>query len=102
MADRRRHNYGGAPVPYTVSWTGEERHFVGICRYAGQPALRQAAMPGSGKPAFGKPHSDRQREVIALGLCDLCGRPIKNRTKVSLSHARWRDNAAGGQWVVRR
>lgn len=36
----------------------------------------------------------RQREVIALGLCDLCGRPLKNRTKVSLSHARSRLNGA--------
>ena len=31
---------------------------------------------------------DRQREVIALDLCDLCAKPLKNRTKVSLSHAR--------------
>jgi hypothetical protein len=37
---------------------------------------------------FKKPHSQRQREVIALGLCDLCGKPLKGRTKVSLSHAR--------------
>lgn len=90
---RRPLTYGGTPVPYTVSWTGEERHFVGHCPYAGRPALRQISDPGNGKPAFGKPHDDRQREVIALGLCDLCGRPLKSRTKVSLSHARWRANA---------
>jgi hypothetical protein len=37
---------------------------------------------------------DRQREAIACDLCDLCGRSLKNRTKVSLSQARSRMNAA--------
>lgn len=90
---KRQLSYGGTPVPYTVSWSGEDRHFVGVCPYAGRPALCQSVAPGSGKPAFGKPHDNRQRETIARGLCDLCGKPLKGRTKVSLSHARWRDNA---------
>lgn len=93
VSARRRLSYGEAPVPYTVSWSGEERHFVGVCPHAGRPALCQAVAPGEGRPAFGKPHSGRQREVVALGLCDLCGGTLKSRTKVSLSHARWRDNA---------
>ncbi|OKO87656.1 hypothetical protein AC629_13425 [Bradyrhizobium sp. NAS80.1] len=88
--------FGNAAVPYTVSWTGEERQFVGVCPHARGLALRMQHAPGIGKPQFGKPHSDRQREVIARGLCDLCGKPLKNRTKVSLSHARGRTNAAPG------
>jgi hypothetical protein len=88
--------FGATAVPFTVSWTGEERHFVGHCRYSGRQALRMEHSPGLGKPQFGKPHSDRQRQAIAEGLCDLCGRGLKNRTKVSLSHARERANAAGG------
>lgn len=95
MAERRpTFHYGGTPVPYTVSWTDEARQFVGFCPHAKRPALRQVAGAGGGKPQFGTPHSDRQREVIALGLCDLCAKPLKSRTKVSLSHAHWRNNAA--------
>lgn len=88
--------FGNTAVPYTVSWTGEERQFVGICPHACAPALRMHHAPGVGKPQFGKPHSDRQREAIARGLCDLCGKPLKNRTKVSLSDARSQLNAAPG------
>lgn len=99
----RQFSYGGTPVPYTVAWSGEEPCFVGICPHVGRQALRQAARPGEGKPSFGKPHYDRQREAIAVGLCDLCRRPLKTRTKVSLSHARWRSNAfvdAGGTGIL--
>lgn len=96
---RQALTYGGTPVPYTASWTGEERHFVGVCPYARRRALRQSISPGAGKPLFGKPHSDRQRQVITLGLCDLCGRPLKGRTKVSLSHARPVSHGADG-WAI--
>lgn len=61
--------------------------------------MRQAQNRGVGKPLFGKPHSDRQREVIALGLCDLCGKSLANRTKVSLSHARPVPHGARG-WAI--
>ena len=88
--------FGATAVPFTVSWTGEEKHFVGHCRFSGRQALCMAHSPGVGKPQFGKPHSNRQRQAIAEGLCDLCGKSLKNRTKVSLSHARERMNAAGG------
>lgn len=81
-------HYGGVPVPYTVSWTKEERHFVGHCRWAGGVALCMDTARGEGKPIFGKPHAQRQRQAIVDGLCDLCGHPLAVRTKVSLSHAR--------------
>lgn len=55
---------------------------------------------GAGKPLFGKPHANRQRETIARGLCDLCGRPLANRTKVSLSHARPVPHSADGFEVL--
>ena len=87
--------FGNTPVPYTVSWTGEERFSVGPCRHAdGRAAICQAVAPGEGKPKFGAPHSQRQREAIANDLCDLCGKPLRNRTKVWLSHAAPRGNAA--------
>jgi hypothetical protein len=88
--------FGNTAVPYTVSWTAEEKQFVGVCPHVRGLALCMPSAPGEGKPQFGKPHSCRQREAIALGLCDLCGKSLKNRTKVSLSHARVRSNAAGG------
>ncbi|WP_270374929.1 hypothetical protein [Marinicauda sp. Alg238-R41] len=93
--------YGQTPVPYTASWTGEERMFVGPCEHAGdRQALCQEQSRGQGRPEFGKPHMVRQREVIARGLCDLCARPLKTRTKVSLSHARVRANGAEGPAVM--
>lgn len=79
-----------------MSWSSEEGLFVAHCRFSNRLALCQQHSPGLGKPLFGKPHSIRQREAIAIGLCDLCGLPLKNRTKVSLSHARVRSNAADG------
>ncbi len=92
--------YGGTPVPYTVAWTGEGAFRVDQCAYTGRPAICQAEARGAGKPTFGKPHSQRQREAIARDLCDLCGRPLKNRTKVSLSHARTRANGAEGPCIM--
>jgi hypothetical protein len=93
--------YGGVPVPYTVSWTGEERHFIAPCKYAdNRPAHCMAVAPGQGKPNFGKPHMNRQREVIGLDLCDLCGRSVSARTKVSLSHARLRHHGAEGPAIL--
>lgn len=88
--------FGNTAVPYTVSWSGEDRPFVGLCPFAKMQAICMPSDPGCGKPQFGKPHSVRQRQTIALGWCDLCGKSIKNRTKVSLSHARERLNAAKG------
>lgn len=93
-------HFGDAPVPYTVLWSAEDRTFVGICAYCTRPALCQDVAPGVGRPLFGKPHSQRQRETITLGLCDLCGKPLKNRTKVSLSHARMRLIGAEGPCVM--
>ncbi len=89
--------YGGVPVPYTASWTAEEGPMsIARCPYARRPAVFQPVDRGNGKPRFGSPHMQRQREVIAMELCDLCARPLKNRTKVSLSHARPRGMGAGG------
>lgn len=93
--------FGNTPVPYTVSWSGEERFFVAPCPYFNdRPAISQHVAPGEGQPRFGKPHSQRQRETIALGLCDLCGKPLKGRTRVSLSHARARSNGAEGLAIL--
>jgi hypothetical protein len=89
MIVANRLTFGNTPVPYTVSWTGEDRDWhVGSCPFSQCAAICQAEAPGVGTPLFNKPHSQRQRRTIALGLCDLCAKPLKGRTKVSLSHAR--------------
>ena len=80
--------YGGVPVPYVASWSGEEHTFLGTCPYARRTAICQTQNRGASKPKFGSPHMVRQRQAIALALCDLCGKPLKSRTKVSLSQAR--------------
>lgn len=93
--------YGGVPVPNTASWTAEESFRVGPCRFAdGRVSILQEVAQGSGKPLFGKPHAQRQRQAIADGLCDLCAKPLAARTKVSLSHARVRHNGAEGPAVL--
>ncbi len=92
--------FGNTPVPNTASWSAEERFFIAPCPlFGGQPALCQDVAQGEGKPLFGKPHSQRQREAIARCLCDLCGRPMKVCTKVSLSHARPQPHGANG-WAI--
>jgi hypothetical protein len=91
---------GAAAVPWTVSWSSEEEHFLAPCPHAGgKVALSQPSSPGVGKPLFGKPHSNRQRQAISMGLCDLCGKPLKLATKVSLSHARPVPHGAEG-WAI--
>lgn len=93
--------YGGVPVPYTAGWTAEEGLSFGNCPYSRRVALVQRQARGEGKPQFGKPHAVRQRQVIAMGLCDLCARSLKASTKVSLSHARVRyDGARRGEPAI--
>lgn len=91
--------FGNTPVPWTVSWSGEESHYVGVCPHIGRRALMQAVAPGIGKPLFGKPHSQRQRQCIAEDRCDICGKSLKLHTKVSLSHARPVPHGANG-WAI--
>lgn len=76
--------YGSAPVPWTVSFSAEQPYFVDRCPYAKRAALRQPQCRG-GKPDFKNPNFDRQRKTIILDLCDLCAKPLKASTKVSLS-----------------
>lgn len=90
---------GAAPAPWTISWTGEERFYLGKCRYAGSVAIMQSDAWGEGKPLFAKPHAVRQRQAIAHGLCDVCGRYLEIKTKVSLSQARPIPHSARG-WEI--
>lgn len=86
--------FGNVPVPYVASWSEEEHFFLDICPHAKGIAICQAEKRGAGKPMFGKPHMNRQREAVIFDLCDLCGGTLRNRTKVSLSHARPRSHGA--------
>jgi hypothetical protein len=88
--------FGNVPVPYTMSWSGETASFIARCEFAdGRMAICDPVAHGQGKPMFGRPHSQRQREVIRRGLCDICARSLDKRTKVSLSHAAVRAGAEG-------
>lgn len=93
--------FGNTAVPWTVGWSGEETFRVDRCRFAdGRQAICQVHAPGVGKPTFGKPHWERQRQAIAEYLCDLCGKSLKLSTKVSLSHARPVTHGAAGLAVL--
>ncbi len=91
--------YGKTAVPWTVSWS-DEKLFVGYDPIIKHRAICQEEKPGSGTPQFGKPHSNRQRQACAQGLCDLCGKTLRLHTKVSLSHASVRENGADGHAVM--
>jgi hypothetical protein len=66
--------FGGLPVPWNASWSGERRFEIRPCRWAeGMPAMWQPFAPGSGRPIFAKPHFVRQRRSIAQFLCTVCG-----------------------------
>lgn len=101
MAAEVKRHFGNTPVPWTVSWSGEETFSLGPCRFfEGRIAILQPEDAGNGTPQFGKPHSCRQRQAVAQGLCDLCGMPLKHSTKVSLSHARVVPHGAEGPCVM--
>ena len=88
MTARNILRVGATAVPWTVSWTSEEGHCLEVCPFFKKLALSQPSSSGHGKPQFGKLHMNRQREAIAKGLCDLCGKSHATTAKVSLSHAR--------------
>lgn len=90
MAEAREMlRWGNVPVPYAALWSSEVgRMHVAICPHIGKIACCDVSSRGDGKPVFGKPHMGRQREVIVNDLCDLCAKPLRLRTKVSLSHTR--------------
>lgn len=68
-------------------WSAEEEYFVGICPWFKVPAICQKEAQGEGVPRFGRPHAVRQRKMMLFGLCDLCAKPLRNSSKISLSDA---------------
>jgi hypothetical protein len=95
--------FGNTRVPVTSSWASEEHFFLERCRWFGGIAICQhddtGPVAARGKPLFSKPHMQRQRRAMALGLCDICGRTLRTSTKVSLSHARPQPHGADG-WAI--
>lgn len=88
--------FGQTPVPFTVCWSDEApMRLANDEACENRLAVCNLDAPGKGKPIFGKPHMQRQREAVVWGLCDLCGRHLKGRSKVSLSHASVRRGANG-------
>lgn len=101
MNNRSMLKWGAVPVPYAALWTAEQGHMhVERCPHINMPACCDAEARGQGKPVFGKPHMTRQREVIINDLCDLCAKPLKLKTKVSLSHSRPVASGADGLCIM--
>ncbi|WP_129141507.1 hypothetical protein [Modicisalibacter coralii] len=77
-------------APWTVLWSGEANDdWLAPCRHAnGAMAIHSISRPCDGKPLFGKTHPNRQRQAMAQCLCDICGKPLATRTKVSMSQLR--------------
>lgn len=92
--------YGDVPVPYAVLWSAEDKMYLGRDPLIKMPACCNEVARGVGKPRFGTPHMDRQREVIYNDWCDLCAKPFKNQTRVSLSHAKVNFAGAAGACVM--
>lgn len=78
--------YGDITVPMPVMWSGEDEYFVADCPWFKRPAICQREAQGEGVPKFGQPHAVRQRKLMALCLCDVCGRSLRSATKISLSN----------------
>lgn len=79
-------SYGDIKVPWAAMWSEEAEYFVGECPYFKRPAICQREAQGQGSPKFGSPHANRQRKVHALCLCDICAKPLKTSTKISMSN----------------
>lgn len=86
MAQKLQLSYGDIPVPWPVMWSAEEEYFIAECPWFKRPAICQKEAHGEGVPRFGRPHTLRQRKVMALMLCDVCAKPLKTSTKMSLSN----------------
>lgn len=84
-AGEPRFKYGNTIVPIPAMWSEEEEFFVGMCAYSKMRAICQKEAQGKGVPRFGRPHAMRQRKMLVLGLCDICGKPLKYARKISLS-----------------
>ena len=67
-------------------WSAEEEYFVGICPWFKMPAICQKEAQGQGVPKFGRPHAVRQRKMMLFGLCDICAKPLRGSTKISMSN----------------
>ncbi|WP_159945314.1 MULTISPECIES: hypothetical protein [unclassified Nocardiopsis] len=64
---------GTTPVPWTVQWSSGTEHVVE--RESG-PVLVCTCKAGKGRPRFGDPCANRQRQAVAERRCTVCGTPI--------------------------
>jgi ferredoxin len=65
----------GVNVPWTVSWTAEQKFDIKLSDdFPGLVDLVQAQNPGDGLPRFAAMHITRHRLGIAYHFCHICGR----------------------------
>ncbi len=75
----------GDSVPWTVSWTGEERFSLADSRdFPGLVDLVQIDRPGEGLPKFKALHVTRMRLGMARHVCHVCGRPTPRNDRYLL------------------
>lgn len=85
--------FGGIPVPWNASWTGEASYGIRPCRWAeGMPAMWQPHHPLEGRPVFAKPHFVRQRQSIARMLCTVCGGRTEPGDRWWFGHGEFKDD----------
>jgi hypothetical protein len=84
--------YGKTPVASSVIWSEEKvvrPWALRPCEFAsGVMAVCPPDKRGQGKPIFGATHPLRQRQAVQSWLCEVCRKPIKLKTKISLSNER--------------
>lgn len=86
----------GKDVPWNASWSGEDKHQIRPCRYAGGSlAVWQPFNPGVGRPIFAAPHMVRQRKSISEMRCTVCGEKTPEDDRWWFPFGDWRD----GWWV---
>ncbi|WP_019608845.1 hypothetical protein [Nocardiopsis sp. CNS-639] len=63
----------GTPVPWTAQWSSGTEHVV---ERENGPVLVCTCRIGKGRPRFGNPCANRQRQAVAERRCSVCGTPI--------------------------
>ncbi|WP_371398869.1 hypothetical protein [Marinovum algicola] len=83
----------GRDVPWNATWSGEDRHEIRPCRFAGNRlAIWSPFALGSGKPLFAKPHTVRQRKSISEMRCTVCGERTEFGNRWWWPRGSWRND----------
>lgn len=71
----------GLPVPYVAMWEGEEIQHIAHDKNINAKALFSSPRRPDGDAMLGFMEVSRQREVVALGLCQVCRKRLDPRDR---------------------